>query len=362
MNIKSLLLGSAAALAAVSGAQAADAIVAAEPEPMEYVRVCDAFGTGFFYIPGTETCLKIGGYVRFQTDYNDALGTRFDEDWNSRTRALLNIDARTDTELGTLGSYIAIRGWADTDYGRSDTVAGNTFEVDEAYITLGGFKAGYGYNYFDKYGLSGETDDLGSNRINMIGYEFKGDGFSAGIFVDELTGYYSSSNIFALAAGNGGTDYTSSDSVGVEAMISGSFGAITAVAVGGYDFAAEEGTIKGILTANVGPGALSVAGIWSSGLNSYYDLSEWAVAAQYAAKFGKWTITPGFQYWGNLGSTAINDWVSNDAWRAGLTVDYTIVSGLTMKTSVQYTEVTGSTGPAYDDSAWTGFVRLQRTF
>jgi hypothetical protein len=60
MNIKSLLLGSAAALAAVSGAQAADAIVAAEPEPMEYVRVCDAFGTGYFYIPGTETCLKIG--------------------------------------------------------------------------------------------------------------------------------------------------------------------------------------------------------------------------------------------------------------------------------------------------------------
>ncbi|WP_244505397.1 porin, partial [Rhizobium sp. LCM 4573] len=49
MNIKSLLLGSAAALAAVSGAQAADAIVAAEPEPMEYVRVCDAFGAGYFY-------------------------------------------------------------------------------------------------------------------------------------------------------------------------------------------------------------------------------------------------------------------------------------------------------------------------
>ncbi|MGO4659811.1 porin, partial [Ensifer sp. 2YAB10] len=47
MNIKSLLLGSAAALAAVSGAQAADAIVAAEPEPMEYVRVCDAFGNAF---------------------------------------------------------------------------------------------------------------------------------------------------------------------------------------------------------------------------------------------------------------------------------------------------------------------------
>ncbi|MBX4869589.1 porin, partial [Rhizobium leguminosarum] len=64
MNIKSLLLGSAAALAVVSGAQAADAIVAAEPEPVEYVRVCDAYGTGYFYIPGTETCLKIEGYIR----------------------------------------------------------------------------------------------------------------------------------------------------------------------------------------------------------------------------------------------------------------------------------------------------------
>jgi opacity protein-like surface antigen len=83
MNIKSLLIGSAAALAAVSGAQAADAIVAAEPEPLEYVRVCDAFGTGFFYIPGTETCLKFGGYIRFQTNFGrDSSGT---SDWDSFT-------------------------------------------------------------------------------------------------------------------------------------------------------------------------------------------------------------------------------------------------------------------------------------
>ena len=27
-------------------------------DPVEYVRVCDAFGTGFFYIPGTETCVN----------------------------------------------------------------------------------------------------------------------------------------------------------------------------------------------------------------------------------------------------------------------------------------------------------------
>jgi hypothetical protein len=32
--------------------------------PVEYVRVCDVYGAGFFYIPGTDTCLKIGGSVR----------------------------------------------------------------------------------------------------------------------------------------------------------------------------------------------------------------------------------------------------------------------------------------------------------
>ncbi|MGO7024850.1 porin, partial [Rhizobium johnstonii] len=71
MNIRMVLLASAAAFAASTPVLAADAIVAAEPEPVEYVRVCDAYGTGYFYIPGTETCLKIEGYIRFQVDVGD---------------------------------------------------------------------------------------------------------------------------------------------------------------------------------------------------------------------------------------------------------------------------------------------------
>lgn len=59
MKIKSLLFGSAAALVATTGAYAADTVVAPEPESVEYVRVCDAYGAGYFYIPGTETCLRI---------------------------------------------------------------------------------------------------------------------------------------------------------------------------------------------------------------------------------------------------------------------------------------------------------------
>src|SRR5262245_57752793 len=71
MNIKSLLLGSAAALVAVSGARAADAVVAPEPEPVEYVRVCDVYGTSFYYIPGTEICLKVGGYLRYDMGFGE---------------------------------------------------------------------------------------------------------------------------------------------------------------------------------------------------------------------------------------------------------------------------------------------------
>lgn len=53
--VKSLLLGSAAGLVAVAGAQAAD-LPTKKSAPVEYVRVCDAYGAGFFYIPGTQTC------------------------------------------------------------------------------------------------------------------------------------------------------------------------------------------------------------------------------------------------------------------------------------------------------------------
>ncbi len=59
---KSLLLGSAAVLATVAGAQAAD-LPTRKAAPVQYVKICDAYGAGFFYIPGTDTCLRVGGMV-----------------------------------------------------------------------------------------------------------------------------------------------------------------------------------------------------------------------------------------------------------------------------------------------------------
>ena len=60
---KGILLGTGAALVSVAAAQAADLPVR-KAAPVEYVRVCDAYGAGFFYIPGTDTCIRIGGRVR----------------------------------------------------------------------------------------------------------------------------------------------------------------------------------------------------------------------------------------------------------------------------------------------------------
>ena len=100
MKIKSLILGSAAALVAVSGARAADAVVMAEPEPVEYVRVCDAFGAGFFYIPGTETCLRIGGEVRYQIGAAEEAGNYHGyspDGWSKQARGRFFIDARSES-------------------------------------------------------------------------------------------------------------------------------------------------------------------------------------------------------------------------------------------------------------------------
>ena len=365
MNIKSLLIGSAAALAAVSGAKAADAIVAAEPEPLEYVRVCDAFGTGFFYIPGTETCLKFQGYVRFQTDFGrDESGT---SDWNSFTRAQFEVDTRTDTELGALRGFIGFRGDADNDDDRG-------VNVDQAFIELGGLKVGYFYNWWDD-GLSGETDELATfTRFNSIRYVYDAGSFWAGVSVDELEGF--NDNFITLDITGGvvtGFSIEDDNNVGISGGVGGKFGAASFQLIGGYDTDQEEGAVRLIATADFGPGTLGLAGVWASGVNAYYAESEWAVAAEYAIKAtDRLTITPGVQYYGNVAASVdvpagipgiaageyfiTNDWSDNDAWKAGVTVDYKFTEGLSTKIAVNYYDEDGA------DDQVTGFVRLQRAF
>ena len=70
--IKRVLLGSAAGIYTVAGAQAAD--LPTKAQPVEYVRACSLYGAGFWYVPGTDTCIKIGAFARIQVDYGASGG------------------------------------------------------------------------------------------------------------------------------------------------------------------------------------------------------------------------------------------------------------------------------------------------
>jgi len=343
MNIKSLLLGSAAALAAVSGAQAADAIVAAEPEPMEYVRVCDAFGTGYFYIPGTETCLKIGGFIRVQGEFgpnevNDrqGWGDAGTSDWDMFSRAYISFDAKSDTEYGTLTGFFAAEFNADNDTDGGDSL----IDVDEAYIQLGGFKAGFFYSWWDK-GLNGETDSLGNfTEFNSLAYIYDGGTFQAGISVDELEG--------ASTKPNG---------VGLTGTVTATLGGVSIDLLGSYDSEFEEGAIRALLSADLGPGTFQLAGIWASDPNAYWEDSEWTVAASYRFNAtDKFAITPAAQYWGSLKNDGSRDFGNDDQWRVGITTDYDITEGLATRFTINYTD------PDNGDDYVSGFLRLQRDF
>ncbi len=363
MTIKSLLLGSAAALAVVSGAQAADAIVAAEPEAVEYVRVCDAYGTGYFYIPGTETCLKIEGYVRFQVDFSagDTADNGGDEDWSALTRGQVQFTAKSDTEYGPLTGLIAYQAnYRGGDDGSNSTV------LDTAYIDIAGLRVGKLFNWWDD-DFSGEFDvtNSGSTSFNSIRYQYESGDFYAGIAVEELGGQAGSASRFDGLNGALLGLQKSSNNVGIDAAVGGTVGAFTYQVVGGYDIDAENGAVRGRITADVGPGTFGLAGIWSSGPSQYYINGEWAIAAQYAIKAtDKFTITPGVQYTANVDPDDVGPgagWDGGHEWRAGVTLDYQIVENLSTKLAVTYVNH-DSDIDALDVDGVTGFFRLQRAF
>ena len=60
--IKSILLGSAAGVVAVASAQAAD-LPTRKAAPVEYVKVCNVGGITGWTMPGSDTCVKISGYM-----------------------------------------------------------------------------------------------------------------------------------------------------------------------------------------------------------------------------------------------------------------------------------------------------------
>src|SRR5690349_24549179 len=110
-TIRNLVLGTAASLLAVGTAGAADLPVKAKP--VEYVKVCSLYGAGFYYIPGTDTCIKLGGFIRTEIDVHaggsfgpftsggNAFQFRNEDNFVTRARAYLTADVREQTSYGT---------------------------------------------------------------------------------------------------------------------------------------------------------------------------------------------------------------------------------------------------------------------
>jgi hypothetical protein len=155
--VKSLLLGSAAGLVAVTAGQAADLPVKAKP--VEYVKVCSLYGAGFYYMPGTDMCIKIGGWVRseatwgingnsttgiFGTDLNNRVTNNM---W-SRERGYITADAREQTAYGVARGYIAV-GISSQNSGLEANSA--SFSANRAFVQWAGMTAGLSVSFFDFY-------------------------------------------------------------------------------------------------------------------------------------------------------------------------------------------------------------------
>ncbi|MGS1094573.1 porin [Aquamicrobium terrae] len=366
MNIKSLLLGSAAALVAVSGARAADAIVVAEPEPAEYVRICDVYGAGYYYIPGTETCLKIGGYLRYDIGIGDNHGLRsvdkedafngvdpLDVDVNDtyfkRMRAQITLDARSETEYGTLRGYIATYLQRDsfetsrtigTDVYEPWTNTGTDVVLEHAIIQLGGLTIAYTDSLFETLTDSAGSvinDDIGVNytpgKTHLIAYTFDaGNGFSATVGVEEGSGDFTlDSYVPHVVAG---------------ASFTQGWGKIAGVV--GYD--AVYGEVAGKLRVDVSVNeALS---LWVMG-----GLTDGDNGSYYATWEGDWAIWGGGQY--RFTEKAALDvqlaYDDGDNFGAAVGVNYELVPGFNIRPEVTYADYDG-------DDGWGGYLRFQRSF
>ena len=346
MKIKSLLLGSAAALLAVSGARAADAVVVAEPEPMEYVRICDVYGAGFYYIPGTETCLKIGGVIRHQIDWSDETNGG----WNKKAAARLNLDARSETEYGTFKRFIEMQASVHQD---SEDL--KVFSLRYAYFELGGLMVGRNDTLFEG-DLSGEFDSGGGSFINSIRYTFDaGNGITGSVGLEEEN---SGHNYVPLTTGN--------------VSIAQGWGSVNLYSA--YDNLYSEFAMKGIakvktndaLTLELlaayesGPTWMSLG--YDAGDYSGYDFSLGGYL-KYKVN-GKLAVGAGGQYFAGY-HDVLNDTKKNN-WAVGAVVDYTVVENLKAKLALNYK---GVDPKSYKNSnedatfgALKGFLRLDASF
>ena len=390
MTMKAIFLGTAAGLMAVGAASAAD-LPMTKAEAVEYVKVCNEFGEGFFYIPGTDTCLKIAGEVRADYEFNsrdsrDEDVTQFDSE------ARVKWDARTSTEWGILRSYIQLN--FNYEAGSVKTT------VDKAFIQWGPLTAGKAQSFFGLYDADYANTIFASyygpqGNANLFAYTAVfGGGFSATLSIedgrDHRTALYNDD--FDISTGYGGQSIP--DIVGNirleqgwgKVMLSGAFHE-TRYPVpidSDYGFAAALGAAVNLPFA---AGAyIALEGAYANGATQYvtggggHDHSYSVLADDTDAGTG-WSIT------GEIGASvtpaltlvAFGSYVDVDSldadglgsqllegsftsWVAGANATYTLTPGLTIAGEVSYTDSDYDNLDDEGSDEWSGGVRIKRTF
>jgi len=299
--VKSLLLGSAAGLLAVASSQAAD-LPYRKAAPIEYVKICDAHGVGFFYIPGTDTCLKVGGDVEFYYSFVEnkktqagytitapGVGTlgatntaKLTNSDGVKARGRVQLDARNTTAWGTLRTFVSVQVDHTTGIEASNFSTGghDAASVDKAYIQFAGFTAGRYQSVFDFYADNWNHWDLDDSDTSVNGLAYTatfGGGFSATLSVedraDRLGNYFN-------GTGNGLAINTTGDQVPDivgQVNLSQSWGQVQVSAAAHQE--------SSFLTAVAGTGA------------SLASKSKWGFAAQGGVEINLPWLAAGDQLW-----------------------------------------------------------------
>jgi hypothetical protein len=184
------------------------------------------YGAGFFYVPGTDTCLKIGMYIRSDHGYgslgataaytttapgntgSNANGQRTGQDFYSfRARVNLTTDWRTQSDYGVIRAYAAIIAQQTGGATTNDADASGQAGFLRAFIQFAGFTFGHAVSYFDffngaDYGyVPGNTSSTGVLGTDIIAYTWQlGNGWSASINLEDgVVGRAKSSTNASLA-------------------------------------------------------------------------------------------------------------------------------------------------------------------
>src|SRR5215469_4799490 len=179
---KKCLLGTVVGFVATTGGEAAN--LPAKAPGVQYVKICSLYGDGFYYIPGTDTCIRVGGYARADLGWNvtgartanyagqNGAQDRTSFDLSTRGRANFGMDTRTQTEFGVVRAVGAVH-FQNQDQAES-------MNTSRAFVQWAGWTLGRIKSFQDTFSLNeswnlstGQTNsDTGANGVQSVAYTF----------------------------------------------------------------------------------------------------------------------------------------------------------------------------------------------